>query len=91
MAETTAAVIGAGAWGTALATMLAQSGRRVTLCVRRAAHLAALTETRENSAYLPGIKLPASLHLTDRWELAVADADFVVVVTPSRFAVRPNA
>ena len=47
MAETAAAVIGAGAWGTALATMLAQSGRRTTLCVRRAAHLAALTEGRE--------------------------------------------
>lgn len=86
MAETAAAVIGAGAWGTALATMLAQSGRRTTLCVRRAAHLAALTESRENSAYLPGIKLPASLHLTDRWEPAVVDADFIVVVTPSRFA-----
>ncbi len=86
MAETAVAVIGAGAWGTALAAMLAQSGRRVTLCVRRAAHLAALTETRENSAYLPGITLPASLHLTDRWEPAVADADFVVLVTPSRFA-----
>ena len=86
MAEIAVAVIGAGAWGTALAAMLAQSGRRTTLCVRRAAHLATLTETRENAAYLPGIKLPPALHLTDRWERAVAEADYVLMVTPSRFA-----
>ena len=86
MAEIAVAVIGAGAWGTALATMLARSGRRTTLCVRRAAHLAALTETRENSAYLPGIKLPTALRLTDRWEPAVSAADYVLMVTPSRFA-----
>ncbi|MGD0074223.1 MAG: NAD(P)H-dependent glycerol-3-phosphate dehydrogenase [Candidatus Binataceae bacterium] len=86
MAETAVAVIGAGAWGTALATMLARSGRRTTLCVRRAAHLAALAESRENASYLPGIKLPETLHVTDRWEDAVAEANYVLMVTPSRFA-----
>lgn len=86
MTETRVAVIGAGAWGTALAALLAGSGRRTTLCVRRATHLAALIETRENSAYLPGVKLPASLALTDQWAPAVAKADFVLMVVPSRFA-----
>ena len=86
MAETAIAVIGAGAWGTALAAMLARNGHRTTLCVRRAAQLAAMTDTRENAAYLPGVKLPGSLQLTDRWEPAVAAAEYVFMVTPSRFA-----
>jgi len=55
----TIAVLGAGAWGTALAAGLARgSGHRVTLCARRADHAAAMRERRENVTYLPGVALP---------------------------------
>ncbi|HTY54520.1 MAG TPA: NAD(P)H-dependent glycerol-3-phosphate dehydrogenase [Candidatus Binataceae bacterium] len=86
MAEPAVAVIGAGAWGTALASILAHAGHRTTLCVRRAAQLAAISEARENSVYLPGVKLPVSLGFTEQWESTVASADYVLMVTPSRFA-----
>ncbi|MGH8012749.1 MAG: NAD(P)H-dependent glycerol-3-phosphate dehydrogenase [Candidatus Binataceae bacterium] len=79
-------VLGAGAWGTALALILVRNGNPTTLCVRRYAHLAALAETLENQAYLPGIPLPLELELTDRWDAALEGAQLVVMAVPSRFA-----
>ena len=55
------AVIGAGAWGTAMAVHLARRGQPTTLITRRAEHAAAVGAARENRDYLPGIKLPAAL------------------------------
>ena len=83
MAE--AVILGAGAWGTALAVILA-SNHSVELCVRRPAHLEAISTARENTLYLPGIPLPASLGLTSDWESAVRGAATVVMAVPSRFA-----
>lgn len=80
------AILGAGAWGTALAVTIARSGGAVVLGVRRAAHLEAIRAGGENAVYLPGIKLPATLELTDRWEVAVRDSATVVMAVPSRFA-----
>ncbi|MGA2411246.1 MAG: NAD(P)H-dependent glycerol-3-phosphate dehydrogenase [Candidatus Binataceae bacterium] len=79
-------VLGAGAWGTALAITLARGGREVTLCVRRRDHLDALRTTRTNAAYLPGLELPASLHLTADWPEAVGNAATIVMAIPSRYA-----
>jgi len=79
-------VLGAGAWGTALAVTLARGGHAVTLCVRRRDHLEALRATRVNSAYLPGVDLPASLNLTADWPAAIAGAATVVMAIPSRYA-----
>ncbi|HVB79473.1 MAG TPA: NAD(P)H-dependent glycerol-3-phosphate dehydrogenase [Candidatus Binataceae bacterium] len=82
----TIAVLGAGAWGTALATGLARGGHRVTLCARRADHLAAMRARRENTSYLPGVILPESIELSDGWvEMAVA-SETVVMAVPSHFA-----
>lgn len=83
---TSIAILGAGAWGTALATALDRAGHRVTLCVRRREHLAAMITARENAAYLPGIPLPASIKLTERWAEAIGAASVVVVAVPSRYA-----
>jgi glycerol-3-phosphate dehydrogenase (NAD(P)+) len=80
------AILGAGAWGTALAVTLARRGRNVTLCVRRAAQLEAMLARRENAAYLPGIELPDNLRMTDRWREAVARCRVVVMAVPSRHA-----
>jgi glycerol-3-phosphate dehydrogenase (NAD(P)+) len=80
------AILGAGAWGTALAVTIARGGAAVTLGVRRPAHLAALRAVGENALYLPGIKLPPALELTDDWERAVRGAETIVMAVPSRFA-----
>lgn len=78
------AVLGAGAWGTALAAQAA--GRhRVTLWGRDAAHLAQVAASGRNERYLPGIALPAALHHEpdiDRCLQAVGDDGLVVVATP---------
>ena len=73
------AVIGAGAWGTALAAVAARAGRDVTLWARDPATVAAITATRE-SPRLPGVKLDESIAVTGALtELAHADAVLLVV------------
>ncbi|MGH7934366.1 MAG: NAD(P)H-dependent glycerol-3-phosphate dehydrogenase [Candidatus Binataceae bacterium] len=84
MAE--AVVLGAGAWGTALALTLANNGHATVLCGRRAAQLAAIRRSGENAAYLPGVALPAKLELSERWTDAVRAGAVVVMAIPSRFA-----
>ena len=58
-------VVGAGAFGTALAVALAVAGRDVTLWARDADHVAAMAEGRTNAARLEGVMFPASLNVTD--------------------------
>jgi glycerol-3-phosphate dehydrogenase (NAD(P)+) len=85
MIESDIAILGAGAWGTALAVTLARAGRRVTLGVRRPEQLELMTVRRENQAYLPGIELPLSLRLTTDWTGAVGRCRMVIVAIPSAF------
>jgi glycerol-3-phosphate dehydrogenase (NAD(P)+) len=80
------AMLGAGAFGTALAVHLANAGRQVVLCTRRAEHLAEMRAAAENADHLPGLRLPASLDLTDNWSDAASAAKTVVMAVPSRFA-----
>ena len=81
-------VIGAGAWGTALAVSAARNpaGHRVVLWARDGAQAAALHDTRENARYLPGIPLPRDLHVRggDVQGLleAVPEAELLVIATP---------
>ncbi|HEX4338272.1 MAG TPA: NAD(P)H-dependent glycerol-3-phosphate dehydrogenase [Polyangiaceae bacterium] len=77
------AVIGAGAWGTALGKVLADKGYPVRLWARHEAQAAAIAEARENTRYLPGVPLPASLTPTASLEEALRGADLVVLVVPS--------
>jgi glycerol-3-phosphate dehydrogenase (NAD(P)+) len=81
------AVLGAGAWGTALAISAASSPRhQTTLWARDAAQLAAMQAQRVNARYLPGIALPASLQLaggsTESLDALIAGQDLVVIATP---------
>ena len=57
-------VIGAGAFGTALAVALARNGQAVTLWARDAAQVRAMAETRMNSARLPDVVLPENVSVT---------------------------
>jgi glycerol-3-phosphate dehydrogenase (NAD(P)+) len=80
------AVLGAGAFGTALAIHLARVGHWVVLCTRRHSHLEEMEGAGENAAYLPGIPLARGLELSDRWADALATAKVIVMAVPSRFA-----
>ncbi len=77
------AVLGAGAWGTALAKVLADKGDRVHLWSRRADLCEQLNRTRENAHYLPGARLPATLESTHDLARALDGATMVVFVVPS--------
>ena len=71
------AVIGAGAWGTALAILLAQTGKDVTLWARDARKAEAMREARENPR-LPGARFPESLCVTAR----MPTADILLLAVP---------
>jgi glycerol-3-phosphate dehydrogenase (NAD(P)+) len=75
-------VIGAGAWGTALAQVAAQGGETL-LWVREPGLAEAIRTTRENALYLPGVPLSATIATTsDLADLAACDA--LLVVTPAQ-------
>jgi len=75
------AVIGAGAWGTALAVQLAAAGARVTLWARDPARAAAIAQARANPR-LPGIGLPDAVIVTADMTQALADAAAVLLAVP---------
>jgi glycerol-3-phosphate dehydrogenase (NAD(P)+) len=76
-------VIGAGAWGTALAQVAASRGSPVRLWARRREVADAIDATRENRVYLPGVPLSPLIRATD--DLAsLADAATILVVTPAQ-------
>ncbi|HZO88704.1 MAG TPA: NAD(P)H-dependent glycerol-3-phosphate dehydrogenase [Chthonomonadaceae bacterium] len=76
-------ILGAGSWGTALATLLADNGHAVRLWARDAALAEALSAARENRRYLPGIPLPEAVAPTADIETALAGAEVVVFAVPS--------
>lgn len=80
-------IVGAGAWGTALAISLA-ANHRVTLWARNAAQLEAMQITRYNQHYLPDIQLPADLKLSSDFSAALATAELAIIAVPTS-ALRP--
>jgi glycerol-3-phosphate dehydrogenase (NAD(P)+) len=77
------AVLGAGAWGTALARVLADNGMFVEMWSRRADLAEQINEARENVRYLPGAKLPSTLLATHDLEATLDGASMVLFVAPS--------
>ena len=82
-------VLGAGAWGTALAVGAAAQGgerRRVTLWARDASQVNEMRAQRENRRYLPGVALPTSMALDagplDASSRVLAQAELVIIGTP---------
>ncbi|BDQ33876.1 NAD(P)H-dependent glycerol-3-phosphate dehydrogenase [Pseudodesulfovibrio portus] len=82
------AVLGAGAWGTTLADMLAKNGRETVLWAREPEVVAEIRETRENKTFLPGRTLSDKLIVESDPALAFANTDYFLVVIPSQF-IRP--
>ena len=78
-----AGVIGAGAWGTALAQLLAADGQAVTLWALETEVVDAINGGQENPLYLPGIKLAPSIRATGAMT-DLGDCDMVLVVSPAQ-------
>ncbi len=79
------AVIGAGAWGTALAISLARrGGHDLSLWAHSPAHAEELADTGENLRYLPGFVLPMGIRITARLPEAIEGAETILCVTPSQ-------
>jgi glycerol-3-phosphate dehydrogenase (NAD(P)+) len=83
MASTTA-VMGAGAWGTALAKLLADAGGEVTLWARRSDVAAEINAGRRNPDYLPGVQLPPGIRATGDADEALSGASTVLLAVPAQ-------
>ncbi|MDV0440170.1 NAD(P)H-dependent glycerol-3-phosphate dehydrogenase [Xanthomonas sacchari] len=77
------AVLGAGSWGTALASLTARHGYPTVLWGRDAVVAEAIAQRHENPRYLPGIALPEGLQATTDLAAAIDGADWILVVVPS--------
>jgi glycerol-3-phosphate dehydrogenase (NAD(P)+) len=77
------AVLGAGAWGTALATAAAGGGNDTQLWARDAALVADILARRENRRYLPGCALGSDLRVTSSLPEAIEGAEVVVLAVPT--------
>src|SRR5262249_7721247 len=76
-------VIGAGAWGTALAFVAAQAGRKTTLWARETEVVQTIRSVRRNDRFLPGVELPETVTATaDLAEAARAEA--LLLVAPAQ-------
>jgi len=75
------AVLGAGAWGTAISIALA-ARHEVRLWARDAGHAASIDRERRNARYLPEIILPATIAVSAAFDAALRGADLLIVATP---------
>jgi glycerol-3-phosphate dehydrogenase (NAD(P)+) len=79
------AIIGGGAWGTALALAARRAGSDVVIWARDAAIAAAINERHENPVYLPRIALDPALRATAGLAASVAGSDAALLVVPAQF------
>lgn len=77
-------ILGAGAWGTAMALHLDRCGHAVTLVPRRFEHALALASSRENSDYLPGHPLPHRIQIGSELAPVLMEAEVVILACPSK-------
>jgi len=85
MALQSVGIVGAGAWGTALAVTAKRAGRDVAIWAYEPETLADLTKNHRNEAYLPGVRLDPAIRATGRLS-EVADRDFLLLATPAQHA-----
>ena len=79
------AVIGAGSWGTALATVLHNNGNKVTIWSIMESEIEMLNTYHEHKDKLPGVKLPEDMVFTTDLKKAVEEKEFLILAVPSVF------
>lgn len=77
-------IVGAGAWGTALAQCLAEAGRDVVIWAREPEVVESINESHENTAFLPEIPLNKNIRATNSIS-KTADCDTILLVTPAQY------
>lgn len=77
-------IIGAGAWGTALAQCLANADREVLLWAREPSVVEAINTKHENTNYMPGLALNPNIQATESLS-ATTECDTILLVTPAQF------
>ncbi len=77
------AVVGAGSWGTALATVLDRKGLKLNLWIREDELLETVEDTRENTMYLPGVKLGGNIRPTGDMEECIFGCEVIIFSVPS--------
>ena len=77
-------VIGAGSWGTALATVLAEKGNDVHIWDIDKEHLDRMEKNRENVDYLPGVELPENIKISYEVEETISGVDVVLFSAPAQ-------
>jgi glycerol-3-phosphate dehydrogenase (NAD(P)+) len=85
MTKETIAVIGGGAWGTALATLVASNGYPVNMYMREADVVEAINTQHINTAFLPGVKLHENLRAVPMDELNSCSSHRIIWVVPTQF------
>jgi glycerol-3-phosphate dehydrogenase (NAD(P)+) len=80
----TTTVMGAGAWGTALAKVLVDAGGEVMLWARRSDVAAEINATRQNGYYLPGVQLPPGIRVTSDADEALGGASTILLAVPAQ-------
>ena len=77
-------ILGSGAWGTAMALHLNRCAQSVSIAPRRIEQAISLTKTRENEAYLPGLKLPDSIQIGYELEPLLMETNVLFLACPSK-------
>lgn len=85
MEDSATLVVGGGSWGTALAKLLAGKGVPTTIWAREAEVVDGIATARENPVFLPGVRLPDALRVTDDLAGALAAARVVVNAVPTQY------
>jgi glycerol-3-phosphate dehydrogenase (NAD(P)+) len=77
------AIVGAGGWGTALAVTMARAERRVRLWVHEPGLAVSMTEARQNDVYLPSVRIPDQVHISNSLPYVLDGASIVIIAAPS--------
>lgn len=78
-------ILGAGGWGTALALLLQKNKHNVTLWEYQREYAHTLDEFRENFYFLPKVKIPLEIKITNDIDIAVYKQDIILISTPTQF------
>lgn len=78
-------VLGAGSWGTALAIILNNNGHDVTLWEYKKEYVKGIIKHKENRVFLPGIKIPQDILVTNSLEKASDNQHMIVIAIPTQF------
>ncbi|MCX7612505.1 MAG: NAD(P)H-dependent glycerol-3-phosphate dehydrogenase [Ignavibacterium sp.] len=78
------AVLGAGGWGTTLSILLFYNGHDVTLWEYKKSYAKILDKSRINHLYLPGIKIPQEIKISNNLQETCSDKNIIVIAIPSQ-------